>query len=71
MSAVALTLNIGGYALDKKGLSPPTSQNSSNIRTTMKGDKTVISSGTPNAQPIEFEFKIRYKFIPRGLAVVR
>ena len=73
MSAVALTLNVGGYAVENSAMvgSGENSTVENNIRTTTKGDKTVISSGTTNAQPIEFEFKIRYKFIPRGLAVVR
>jgi len=79
---VALTLSIGGW-VDEVGHHGVTAGNDSkvgpsdraggqpSIRTTTKGDRTTVIYGTSSQQPLEFEFKIRYKFIPRGLAVVR
>ena len=98
MSAIALTLSIGGggkllavpssktktsqkaangtfsaygYALNETSeIATTPSQNP--ILTSARGEMTVISGGS-SAQPsaLEFDFKIRYKFIPKSLAVVR
>lgn len=80
MSAIALTLSIGGPSGIWSGLprnvsqAPPPGQfypedhHLMQKTTTVKGDKTVMASAQ---QPLEFDFKIRYKFIPRHLATVR
>ena len=39
--------------------------------TSKGGDTTVITSSQQQPNPLEFDFKIRYKFIPKSLAVVR
>lgn len=89
MSAIALTLSIGGngnlgsnkdstFTTNGKNVTSSSSSLAASVQaaipsvqihqTNAKGDKTVITSVQ---QPIEFDFKIRYKFVPKSLAVVR
>ena len=64
MSAVALTLSIGA----RNGSSSISSTNSTIVHTNINTDKTIFSSTEPG---LNYEFKIRFKFLPKGGAVVR
>ncbi len=64
MSAVALTLSIGA----RNGSNSSTNNTSAILHTHSNPDKTVFTSAE---QGLSYEFKIRFKFLPKGGAVVR
>jgi len=83
MSAVALTLLVGPFPnTGSSSLSKPTSLGGNRpimpatIHKPLPGD-SIVSANSPSSgvqtspSMLDFDFKIRYKFVPKGIAVVR